>query len=617
MSILKLKPSCKDYLWGGHRLVDEYGKEYDGDVLAETWELSCHPDGPSTIVNGPWAGKTLPQYIEEAGSQVLGTNCRRFRDFPILIKFIDAKQSLSIQVHPDNRYALKNEGQYGKTEMWYVVDAGKDAFLYFGFEKEISKEEFEQRIKEDTLLEVLHKTPVQKGDVLFIKSGTIHAIGSDILIAEIQQNSNVTYRVYDYGRVGKDGKKRELHVDKALAVTRREPVKRESAAYPHVADCDYFTVDKLNLDGAVMKQISGTVTEASFASILFLDGCGTISCQGETLSFKKGESFFLPAGSGSYTVEGTCDALVTTIRPKKNPIRIGIDIGGTDTKIGLVDEQNQLIATDVMPTGADRPAGEVIADIARRTLDFLETQNIDLDQCLGAGIGVPGTVDSQNGVVLYSNNIRWDHVEIVKEMERVLPIPVRIANDADCAALGEAVAGAAKGSSDMLMLTLGTGVGGGIIRDGKIFCGDRIGGCEVGQLVVAEGGELCTCGRRGCLEAYASATALIRDAKKATGKDLNPKEIFEGAKAGDAVLKEIVDRYIHYLGSGMVSLVNIFRPDMVLLGGGVSAQGETLLAPIREMLKTECFGGELGKLPTLAIATLGNKAGMIGAASLV
>ena len=126
-----------------------------------------------------------------------------------------------------------------------------------------------------------------------------------------------------------------------------------------------------------------------------------------------------------------------------------------------MDEQNQLIATDVMPTGADRPAGEVIVDIARRTLDFLETQNIDLDQCLGAGIGVPGTVDSQNGVVLYSNNIRWDHVEIVKEMERVLPIPVRIANDADCAALGEAVAGAAKGSSDMLMLTLGTGVGGG------------------------------------------------------------------------------------------------------------------------------------------------------------
>ena len=159
MSVLKLKPSCKDYLWGGRRLADEYGKEYDGDVLAETWELSCHPDGPSTIVNGECAGKTLEQYIEEKGKGVLGSNCRRFRDFPILIKFIDAKQNLSIQVHPDNRYALKNEGQYGKTEMWYVMDAGKDAFLYYGFKKEISREEFARRIQEDTLLEVLRLSP--------------------------------------------------------------------------------------------------------------------------------------------------------------------------------------------------------------------------------------------------------------------------------------------------------------------------------------------------------------------------------------------------------------------------------------------------------------------------
>lgn len=206
MSILKLKPNCKDYLWGGNRLREEYGIAYDGDVLAEAWELSCHPDGPSYITNGEYAGKTLQQYIAAEGKEVLGSNCRRFRDFPILTKFIDAKDNLSIQVHPDNRYALKNEGQYGKTEMWYVMDAGKDAFLYYGFQKEITKEEFEKWIQEDTLLEVLNAVPVQKGDVLFIESGTIHAIGKDILIAEIQQNSNVTYRVYDYGRVGKDGK---------------------------------------------------------------------------------------------------------------------------------------------------------------------------------------------------------------------------------------------------------------------------------------------------------------------------------------------------------------------------------------------------------------------------
>lgn len=314
MGMLKLKPSGKDYIWGGRRLADEYGKECTGDVLAETWELSCHPDGPSVITNGEYAGKTLQKYIDGEGKGVLGTHCERFEDFPILIKFIDAKDNLSIQVHPDNAYALENEGQYGKTEMWYVVDAGEGAFLYYGFKEEISKEEFARRIEEDTLLEVLNAAPVHKGDVFFIEAGTIHAIGKDILIAEIQQNSNVTYRVYDFGRVGADGKKRELHIDKAVAVTNRTPVKKDASAYPHVADCDYFTVDKLNLDGKAMKTMEGTASEESFVSILVLDGAGTITNQGETLEYKKGDSFFLAAGSGDYRMEGTCDALITTIR---------------------------------------------------------------------------------------------------------------------------------------------------------------------------------------------------------------------------------------------------------------------------------------------------------------
>lgn len=299
MSILKLKPSCKDYLWGGHRLVDEYGKDYTGEVLAETWELSCHPDGPSVIGNGRYEGKTLQEYINEEGKGVLGTHCRRFKEFPILTKFIDARDNLSIQVHPDNRFALKNEGQYGKTEMWYVMDAGKDAFLYYGFKTEISKEEFAERIEKDTLLEVLNAVPVQKGDVLFIESGTIHAIGKDILIAEIQQNSNVTYRVYDYGRVGKDGKKRDLHIEKALAVTNRIPIIKDNSSYPHVADCDYFTVDKLNLDGKVMQRMEGKVLDESFASVLILDGEGTISDQEELLPYKKGDSFFCQLGAVS------------------------------------------------------------------------------------------------------------------------------------------------------------------------------------------------------------------------------------------------------------------------------------------------------------------------------
>ena len=223
MAILKLKPSCKDYLWGGTRLRTEFGIEYDRDPLAESWELSCHPDGPSYIVNGEYAGKTLQQYIDENGKEILGTDCQSFGQFPVLIKFIDAKKDLSIQVHPDNAYALKNEGQYGKTEMWYVMDAAEGASLFYGFAKEVSEEEFEERIRNHTLTDVLNKVMIHKGDVLFIDPGTIHAIGAGSLIAEIQQNSNVTYRVYDYGRKGPDGKERELHVDKALQVTKREP----------------------------------------------------------------------------------------------------------------------------------------------------------------------------------------------------------------------------------------------------------------------------------------------------------------------------------------------------------------------------------------------------------
>ena len=360
MSILKLKPACKDYIWGGHRLVEEYGVEYEGNVLAEAWELSCHPDGPSTIVNGEYAGKTLQEYLDIEGREVLGTHCRRFRDFPILTKFIDAKDNLSIQVHPSNAYALQHEGQYGKTEMWYIIDAEPGAFLYYGFKREISKEEFAQRIKENTLLETLNAVEVHKGDKLFIESGTLHAIGKGILLAEIQQNSNVTYRIYDYGRVGADGKKRDLHIEKALAVTNRIPIVRSGSDYPHIADCDYFTVDKLNLDGKLTYRVQGTVYDTSFMSILILDGQGIISNKGEKISYKKGDSLFLPANSGDWQIEGTCDALLTTIRDKANPIRVGVNIGSSEIQMGIVNDQNDLLDVKKYPTNPKRPASEII-----------------------------------------------------------------------------------------------------------------------------------------------------------------------------------------------------------------------------------------------------------------
>lgn len=307
MPIFKLKPACKPYIWGGQRLKNEYHKEYNGDTLAETWELSCHPDGPSVIQNGLFAGRTLREYLRAAGWEVLGSNCQVFQEFPILIKFIDAKDDLSIQVHPNNTDSLKDEGQYGKTELWYVVDAGPEAFLYYGFKHEISKEEFLRRVKDNTLTEVLNDVPVHKGDVFYIPAGTIHAICKDILIAEIQQSSNVTYRVYDYGRVGADGRPRQLHVEQALEVTRREPPRSSFNFGGHLARSAYFTVDLQKGPGQL------SCDDESFTSILILDGAGKAVCEGEIIDWQKGDSLFLPADSGMCSLEGDVTALITRV----------------------------------------------------------------------------------------------------------------------------------------------------------------------------------------------------------------------------------------------------------------------------------------------------------------
>ncbi len=320
MGIIKLTAHCTDYLWGGNRLREEYGKTLNSDKIAESWELSCHKDGQSIVATGEHKGKTLSDYIEAKGKAVLGKNCERFEYFPILIKLIDAKDNLSVQVHPDNDYAMRVEGEYGKTEMWYIVDCNEGAELLYGFKHEISKDEFAERIRNNTLLEVTNNVPVHKGDVFFIESGTLHAIGKGILIAEIQQNSNTTYRIYDYGRVGADGKPRQLHVEKACEVTELVPPKYPTTAQgaPEAVEggtktllrsCEYFNVNKLNLDGSMTLTASG----GSFNSLLVLDGECTVCAGTEEITAKKGDSIFVDAGTGCYTITGRADIIVSDI----------------------------------------------------------------------------------------------------------------------------------------------------------------------------------------------------------------------------------------------------------------------------------------------------------------
>ena len=308
---MKLEAPLKDYLWGGTRLKDEYGKKTNLDKVAESWELACHKDGKSKIVNGEAAGLFLEDWLAGQDKSVLGTNAASFPYFPLLIKLIDAKGDLSVQVHPDNDYAMRVEGEYGKTEMWYIVDCEPGASLLYGFKEKISKEEFERRIADNTLLEVCNRVPVKKGDVFFIDSGTLHAIGKGILICEIQQNSNTTYRIYDYGRVGKDGKPRELHVKKAIDVTKLEPPTKPTTALAKIdiipgldmkllAECEYFTAYHATLKG----EASLKAGSESFQTFTVLSGSLKLTSGDTILDFYKGESVFIPAGLGIYTLTG-------------------------------------------------------------------------------------------------------------------------------------------------------------------------------------------------------------------------------------------------------------------------------------------------------------------------
>lgn len=308
---MKLEAPLKDYLWGGTRLKDEYGKKTNLDKVAESWELACHKDGKSKIVNGEAAGLFLEDWLAGQDKSVLGNNAASFPYFPLLIKLIDAKGDLSVQVHPDNDYAMRVEGEYGKTEMWYIVDCEPGASLLYGFKEKISKEEFERRIADNTLLEVCNRVPVKKGDVFFIDSGTLHAIGKGILICEIQQNSNTTYRIYDYGRVGKDGKPRELHVKKAIDVTKLEPPTKSTTALAKIdiipgldmkllAECEYFTAYHATLKG----EASLKAGSESFQTFTVLSGSLKLTSGDTVLDFYKGESVFIPAGLGIYTLTG-------------------------------------------------------------------------------------------------------------------------------------------------------------------------------------------------------------------------------------------------------------------------------------------------------------------------
>lgn len=300
-----LKPAAKDYLWGGNRLNEDFGKEINLSPLAETWECSVHPEGPSVIASGAYTGRTLAEVLQWHPEWI----GKGRKEFPILVKLIDAKQDLAVQVHPDDAYARENEnGQLGKTEMWYVLDAEPGATLIYGLNRTLKKDELKNAMESGTLEQYLQRVPVEKGQVFFIEPGRIHAIGAGVLVAEVQESSDLTYRLYDFNRVDKDGRKRELHVKKALDVadlmksgkpcSAKHDVRLENGyTLERLSGCEYFEVYCMHLNTECCRTLVDYKADDSYRVLLCVDGCGSFAVKGEVTPFFKGDCIFVPAES--------------------------------------------------------------------------------------------------------------------------------------------------------------------------------------------------------------------------------------------------------------------------------------------------------------------------------
>ncbi len=316
-------PAYKQAIWGGSKLKSVLGKTYDESAMAESWELSCHTDGMSSVANGNYAGRLLKDILAEH-PEYAGQCVKKGEEFPLLIKFIDANDDLSIQVHPTKETADIARGHQSKTEIWVVMDSAPGACLYYGFNRDVTREEIRSKALDGSICEVLNKVPAKKGDVFHIHAGTMHAIGSGLLIAEIQQSANTTFRAFDYMRKDKNGNMRPLHIDDAarVAITNKMDGKpadliciAENAAYTHdiLFDSPLFVTESYTIrDKATLDS-----TEASFDALLFMEGAGEIVYNGEAYAASCGDCYFIPAGLGSYEINGSCCVLRNRVLRKE------------------------------------------------------------------------------------------------------------------------------------------------------------------------------------------------------------------------------------------------------------------------------------------------------------
>lgn len=608
--IYKVKPALKEYLWAGEKLKENYNKTSALEKISESWELSINESGLSSLIIED-KEVLLKDYIKES---TIGKNFQT-SDIKMLIKLIDSNDDLSVQVHPSDRYALEHYGKLGKTEMWYIIEAEPGAYIYLGFKNDYSREEVENALKEGYITDLLNKIEVHPGEFYSIPSGTIHAIGKGVTLYEIQENSDLTFRLYDYNRIDKDGNKRQLHIEESLEVLKYEKynLKQEKSQNKVLTANEYFELMKIN----VSKTYSVKNTINSFANLTIIKGDPVIN----GIKCKKGESLYAEPDT-DIRIEGESTILLARFPD----LALGLDVGGTSVKGLIIDDCGQKVAETKVPTESEKGYQTILDNMKLAYTNLIKKIGVEDGFFLRIGVGFPGTVDSNLGVVVFSNNLNLHKVNVSKDLGNMINALVVIDNDANCAALGEYFYTDKKRYHDMSLLTLGTGLGSGFIINSKLFKGGMGSVTEFGHMKVKSDSVKCTCGQYGCFEAIISLARIKMEVNKlrddpSTGlKELisdeeSPLKVFSLDEKNEAAAS-FTRKFQNNLLLGLINLANILQPEIIVLGGGISYPIAKYIPSLEYRMNKFKFGGVAAPKIKIVQATLGNDAGAYGAAAL-
>ena len=613
--IYKSLPEFKQYIWAGNKLKNKYNKKSELEKISESFEFSVNPLGLSSL---DAVDKTvlLKDYIAMANT---GKNLLN-RDVEMLIKLIDAGEDLSIQVHPSDEYAMKNYGKLGKTEMWYIIENEPDAYIYLGFNKDYDEETVKTALNDGKITDLLNKYSVKPGDFFIIPSGTIHAIGKGITLYEIQENSDLTFRLYDYDRIDKDGKKRELHIEEALKVLNYTKYEKKEAgdaddhsSYKILTANNYFELEKLH----VGKYFTIKNSANSFGLITIVSGSPRLDGKEVHL----GDSYYVDPDT-QVKVEGETNILLARVPS----LLLGLDVGGTSVKGVIIDDWGNKVAETKVATDSEKGVDTVLNNMAQAVKNLCDKTNTPLSYFKAIGVGFPGNVDSKKGIVILSNNLNIRNYDLEGNFSRLIGAKVIVENDANCAALGEYTYTDKKKYHDMTLITMGTGIGSGFIINGELFKGGLSSTTELGHIKVKSDSYQCTCGQYGCLEALLSLARIKRDVDKLrsdpeTGLSSlisdtdSPLKIFT-LEDTNAASKEFVRKYLNNLMLGLIDVANLFQPEVIAIGGGISYQIKHWIPILEKRLNHAKFGGMDSPYIKVVQAALGNDAGAYGACAL-